>query len=752
VDWQPAAINSLAFSPDGAYLACARHGGEIQLWNIGNGWHLERVVPGRANTAWSKLVWLPGKQTAGGGARLFAAGLHGEIMEVDFLRLRAKHTVDSYGGAVWDLAIDELENKLYAACDDGSVRQFDCSGVSLAYEKVFPRTPKRLLAVCVQGDVLYAAGEEGIIRSWMKRSGQALPNTIRVETMGNGKAAGYDDVDQGSGAIATTIVWSLVALKDHTLVSGDSLGHVQIWDGHTGSLISSFSQHTSDVVALAVNERENILFASGNDHKVVMIRLISGEWKYSYSHRAHTHDVRALAIGKCKATLTKHTRQGESFEIGELLVSGGQDTQICWYDVHQFEKIRPSKVLPYPHQSFMSMCKKERLLLARFDTSLKLWRLGGAPEDPGSVVPARMAFTPKIPCREDQLLEIDVSDVAAGRHTTCAAISSDGNWVVCGFQTCVRMYALSVQRSRCNVRRVQFPTFGGDDGGHGAVSLAFVPDNKRLAFATSSGRIFVAASSNGQDGWGGASELLPCPADLDRLETADGSGALWTSASAHQPIATLAVSPDSQWLACGDVGNRVHVYSLDSMRHHGTLPTPPAQLTALTFLGGNQLLVTTVVGDFCLYDVEKCERSWWHDANPPANLPKGFLQRKKKILGIAKLADVYPETAVMYTRNYFIKVSFDKSVPQPDADLVAHDNRPLKRLRQGGGGKHRKMPDGGEKEKKPGVWNFRITDRYRPVLFVDFVAKEEMVVVERPWVKVLQHFIDPLYIKKYGRA
>ena len=165
------------------------------------------------------------------------------------------------------------------------------------------------------------------------------------------------------------------------------------------------------------------------------------------------------------------------------------------------------------------------------------------------------------------------------------------------------------------------------------------------------------ASSNGQDGWGGASELLPCPADLDRLETADGSGALWTSASAHQPIATLAVSPDSQWLACGDVGNRVHVYSLDSMRHHGTLPTPPAQLTALTFLGGNQLLVTTVVGDFCLYDVEKCERSWWHDANPPANLPKGFLQRKKKILGIAKLADVYPETAVMYTRNYFIKVS-----------------------------------------------------------------------------------------------
>ena len=103
VDWQPAAVTALAFSPDGTYLACGRNGGEIQLWNVAHGWHLERTVVGRKDTAVSKLVWL---KEDGRGVRLFAAGLHGEISEVCLQTLRPKWVVDSYGGAVWDLAVD----------------------------------------------------------------------------------------------------------------------------------------------------------------------------------------------------------------------------------------------------------------------------------------------------------------------------------------------------------------------------------------------------------------------------------------------------------------------------------------------------------------------------------------------------------------------------------------------------------------------------------------------------------------------
>ena len=62
--------------------------------------------------------------------------------------------------------------------------------------------------------------------------------------------------NSNTNEINDTIVWSLKVLSDHTLISGDSLGHVQFWDGYTGSLISSFSQHTADVVALEFNEKE----------------------------------------------------------------------------------------------------------------------------------------------------------------------------------------------------------------------------------------------------------------------------------------------------------------------------------------------------------------------------------------------------------------------------------------------------------------------------------------------------------------
>ena len=40
------------------------------------------------------------------------------------------------------------------------------------------------------------------------------------------------------------------------VVSGDSLGHVQLWDGRHGTLLKSFSQHTADVTTLAIDGQE----------------------------------------------------------------------------------------------------------------------------------------------------------------------------------------------------------------------------------------------------------------------------------------------------------------------------------------------------------------------------------------------------------------------------------------------------------------------------------------------------------------
>lgn len=40
--------------------------------------------------------------------------------------------------------------------------------------------------------------------------------------------------------------------------------------------------------------------------------------------------------------------------------------------------------------------------------------------------------------------------------------------------------------------------------------------------------------------------------------------------------------------------------------------------------------------------------------------------------------------------------------------------------------------------------------RYRPVLFADFLSAEELVVVEEPWLKIMQKLPDPLFRQRFG--
>ena len=125
----------------------------------------------------------------------------------------------------------------------------------------------------------------------------------------------------------STKVWALNVLQDYTVISGDSLGHVQLWDGRHGTLLKSFSQHTADVTCLAISSDEKSIYASGFDHKIILLKRVQdcsksrngalidpweedveddsmaierdeeedieptdGEWVYVCNQRPHTHD------------------------------------------------------------------------------------------------------------------------------------------------------------------------------------------------------------------------------------------------------------------------------------------------------------------------------------------------------------------------------------------------------------------------------------------------------------------------------
>lgn len=55
------------------------------------------------------------------------------------------------------------------------------------------------------------------------------------------------------------VVWCVAFLSDHTIISGDSAGKVQIWDGFTGTLIRTHLVTKWDVLALSVSQVKTIL-------------------------------------------------------------------------------------------------------------------------------------------------------------------------------------------------------------------------------------------------------------------------------------------------------------------------------------------------------------------------------------------------------------------------------------------------------------------------------------------------------------
>ena len=216
--------------------------------------------------------------------------------------------------------------------------------------------------------------------------------TIRCvdESTGQGIFRMIGDVLRG----VSTYMLSIVVLSNSTVVTGDSRGHVQLWDGETGVLMVTLHQHTAEILALAVSPDESQIFASGVDCRVTCVRRISPQqqqqqqqqllrakygdggvdpsdeqevmmtssyamtspsdcnWVYSTSHRPHSHDVCALAVCHCStdgftsdsltsSSSSSSSPSSSSSSSNAVLISGGMDTKLCSYSIDEFARTRP---------------------------------------------------------------------------------------------------------------------------------------------------------------------------------------------------------------------------------------------------------------------------------------------------------------------------------------------------------------------------------------------------------------------------
>jgi U3 small nucleolar RNA-associated protein 4 len=601
---------------------------------------------------------------------LIGASRDGTIFVVDFQSGRHVAVTGSGGGGVFSLVSlcgqnaagcsSGCSRMVAAGCEDGSVRIYqlhnnndDENQKKLNLVSTIPCAGSAILSLAwlrhaedlhgrgIRGTVLYAGVADGTIRRFDCKS--ALATAIARGTSAHAISTGTSLIDEGRasdtaaswkstlrmtveslGRATPTRVWALEALSDGTVVSGDSLGHVQLWDGAIGTLLQSFDQNDSkaDVLALAISGSECRVYASGVDSRVVCIErpeatpdnkdlpMDGRRWVMTHAQRPHTHDVKALTV--CRLQDTSGTIKPRD-KPTEILCSGGVDTKLCTYLMKDFRKIRPKNWYPWPCQSPICVAKEARVLTMTREDRVDIYRLASAN--------SQDSYPILVP-EEDTL--IGTIEVEGARNLVCSALSTDGKYLAISGLSTLMVFRVDYEEGQAVPTRLSVPS----EVQGTCTALRFASD-KRLACSVAEGIQIFRMTDETHDEESGVS--------LDhRFESR--RDALGLSC-----VYDLQVSSDGQWLAAvrnGLGGGAIQVYSIadGNYRHIWSLPPLGAPCSAVGFVGGDkvQLAVTCTNFAFYVFDLERRRLCPWSEKNGfPVSLPSELKHRSDYPVRIA---------------------------------------------------------------------------------------------------------------------
>eukprot|EP01134_Creolimax_fragrantissima_P004669 CFRG4669T1 len=678
VEYKPEPIHCLAFSRNESLLAVSRADGDIEIWNVEADWVLERCIRGGENVSVEALAWVE--------QRLFSAGLDGYVVEWDLTTLTPKQAIDTNGGAVWCLEANNAQTMLATGCEDGRVRLLDVANDCLLFERGFEKADGRILAVAwhEEDQVLVSGSANSVVNKWSVTSGRSTMHITIADFLKE-----------------STLVWAIAILSDFTIVTGDSLGNTQFWDGAFGTLQQTFKCHEADVLALAVNKSETTIFASGVDNKVAQFKLAKSDngttkWVYSSKLRVHTHDVRALAI-------TKNDKK-------DILVSGGVDTQLVVYSASRFEVQGPRRIPPFPHAPLIHLARGSDMLLCNFSRHVELWQLGSARESDPSAVAHR-----SLPLSSNPAMIAQISLKGDG-NIMCSSISSNGDWVAISDVDGTKLFSLSYTETiagrRCKVKKSDLNSLSTVFSHR----LVFSPTGDQLISAGSDGVIRVANTETG---------IIECS-----FEEHKSSGL----------ITQLQASKSGQYIGSADVNNNVFIFNIANGKLHCALSSFDTKVSSLSFQPGTDMLIVALsCNRIHVFDTKNKRIADWTRENV-MNFPHSYLKKNPKTIGI-----VFDPTRDMCVFPYDHGMIARLDLSKPLSETV---------LSMDSGRRGRKTSESNSSSASSKVQSLcqqlYTTDSYKPLLFADFLTSGDLVVVERPWLAIMSEFPSQLNRNKYG--
>ncbi|XP_064169648.1 U3 small nucleolar RNA-associated protein 4 homolog [Anguilla rostrata] len=674
-DYMPAGIRCMSFNYKTQRLALARQDGTVEILNFSDNYFQEKVIPGNDSRSIEAVCWV--------GERLFTAGLNGEITEYDLFNLRSKYSLDAFGGPIWTLACNAQGTHLAVGCEDGSVKVFEVFEEKIRFEKNLDRQKGRIVSLSWHSSgTQIAAGMLDMIRIFDVQSGRAVQRML---------------VDRGATGRRgqECVVWSVAFLSDRTVVSGDSAGKVQVWDGGMGTLVRTHLVSKWDVLCLSVSQDETSLVAGTSEGTVVQFQFLSAtlgegegeqEWVRTRTFKHHTHDVRTV------------------LELERAIVSGGLDTQLVVRPLLDKVEVKSYdtglRKIHFPHRSLVSCAKQAGLLLFQFPAHLELWRLGESDAHgcPGDSLPVRR--------KPEKLLELKRK---GEEHISCSALSRCGGWLAYSSVSSVRLFRLNCKGNQLSIVKIsKLPKVLSS-----AHQLCFSADSSKLFAASSLSSVHVISLSQSECKY------------VHTFKPASGC---------TEPVHLLAASADGAWLATANRACEVHVYSLRKLKSHCTVPVYGSCPSAMAIHPTtNNLLVVHADHQIFEYSIAEKRYTDWSRKLQREGLHPLWFERDTPITHV-NFNPQKPAQFLLHDMYMFCVV--DQSQPLPDRTTQFYNQLTLRSL--------------SEEERPSRSHAFKVCKRFQPLLSMHTLEDGALVVVERPLLDITTQLPAPVRQKKFA--
>ncbi|XP_042384096.1 WD repeat-containing protein PCN-like isoform X1 [Zingiber officinale] len=791
VEWKPSAVVALATSADGLRVAAAREDGSVEIWLVSPGsvgWHCQLTVQGVPSSRVSSLVWCCSSLKSEGAGRLLSSNIDGTISEWDLYSLNQKVILDSIGVSIWQISAepsvdfmhpdvtdsklvanghtshdapsdcesclndgddeyDELDHpttktdgqRLVLACDDGCIRMYKISDKDgFIYSRSFPRVSGRILSVTWSHDAkfVFSGSSDGLIRCWDAAS---FHEKYRI-TAGLG----------GLGSGPELCIWSLLFLRSGTLVSGDSTGSVQFWDGNYGTLMQAHAYHKGDVNALATIPSQNRVFSAGSDGQVILYKLteemsISEEkgicqeklfkWIYVGYIRAHTHDVRALAMTvpisrediSPEEKIVKVRRQEKPVEFSyhkwahlgvPMLISGGDDAKLIAYSAREFTQFSPHDICPAPQRPLIKLVNDT---VSDGDSMMLVQQSSGWIDVLQVKLIGKKVVT--------QLLARVKSKGSS--KIICSAISSSGMLFAYSDQKKPCLFELKkaeVGKSKWIINKIQLPKRLPY-----AHSIIFSADSSYLMLAGHDRKIYVVDIKG--------LELVDTFVPQRKLDSMNLQ-------PDEPPMTRMCTSADGQWLAAINCFGDIYIFNLEINRQHWFISRMnDASITAADFppKNSNVFVVTTSSNEVFIFDLEAKQLGEWSKQNTN-HLPRRFQEFPGEIIGLSFLPSSL--SVIIYSSRAMCLIDFGMPIVQEEKVQIGLDPSSDKNERNKTNWAKRKRKS--HEQKSSNTKNFDFFVFKDPALFVGHLSDNSLLLMGKQWLDVARNFDAPIHRHIFG--